>query len=75
MYWPSHPKDVEYVFQHHEGSLLPVDDILATYTDWTDVSLWPTSSRAETLMAHSAKSKVIRWPSPDSSVPFVAVTV
>lgn len=57
MYWPSHPKDVEYVFQHHEGSLLPVDDILATYTDWTDVSLWPTSSRAETLMAHSAKKQ------------------
>lgn len=57
MYWPSYPKDVEYVFQHHEGSLLPVDDILATYTDWTDVSLWPTSSRAETLMAHSAKKQ------------------
>ena len=57
MYWPSHPKDVEYVFQHHEGALLPVDDILATYTDWTDVSLWPTSSRAETLMAHSAKKQ------------------
>lgn len=57
MYWPSHPKDVEYVFQHHEGSLLPVDDILGTYTDWTDVSLWPTSSRAETLMAHSAKKQ------------------
>lgn len=57
MYWPSHPKDVEYVFQHHAGSLLPVDDILATYTDWTDVSLWPTSSRAETLMAHSAKKQ------------------
>lgn len=57
MYWPSHPKDVEYVFQHHEGSLLPVDDILATYTDWTDVSLWPTSSRVETLMAHSAKKQ------------------
>lgn len=57
MYWPSHPKDVEYVFQPHEGSLLPVDDILATYTDWTDVSLWPTSSRAETLMAHSAKKQ------------------
>lgn len=57
MYWPSHPKDVEYVFQHHAGSLLPVDEILATYTDWTDVSLWPTSSRAETLMAHSAKKQ------------------
>lgn len=57
MYWPSHPKDVEYAFQHHEGALLPVDDILATYTDWTDVSLWPTSSRAETLMAHSAKKQ------------------
>lgn len=57
MYWPSHPKDVEYVFQHHTGSLLPVDDILATYTDWTDVSLWPTSSRAEQLRIRRAKKQ------------------
>ena len=57
MYWPSHPKDVEYVFQHHAGSLLPVDEILATYTDWTDVSLWPTSSRAENLVMRSVKKQ------------------
>lgn len=57
MYWPSHPKDVEHVFQHHAGSLLPVDEILATYTDWTDVSLWPTSSRAENLVMRSVKKQ------------------
>ncbi len=44
MFWPSNPKDVDYYFQEQEGENLRADDILATYADWKDISLWPTSA-------------------------------
>ena len=46
MYWPSTSRDGEFVFKHSENRLLDVDKVLASYTDWKDVSQWPTSSRA-----------------------------
>lgn len=45
MYWPSHPKDGEFLYHHHEGPWLDPDEQLARYDDWRDVSTWPTSSR------------------------------
>lgn len=49
MYWPSCPRDAEYVFRHNKGALLPVDTVLAQYHDWHDTSLWPTSDKDEAV--------------------------
>ena len=57
MYWPSCPKDVEYVYQHSEGSLISVDQYLNTYRDWRDTSLWPTSSKESQIRLDAAKKQ------------------
>lgn len=57
MYWPSHPKDVEYVYQHSEGSLVSVDTYLSTYRDWRDTSLWPTSNKESQIRLDAAKKQ------------------
>lgn len=45
MFWPSNPKDVPYYFRFQDGPWIDVDEILGTYADWTDTSLWPTATR------------------------------
>lgn len=55
MYWPSTPRDLEYYFEMQEGDPLSVDDILAKYVDWTDVSEWPTSDKQERKMRSDMK--------------------
>ncbi|MBR3238732.1 MAG: hypothetical protein IKF99_09875 [Oscillospiraceae bacterium] len=45
MYWPSHSCDVQPVFELMDAPPLPVDEVLALYPDWSDVSYWPMSSR------------------------------
>ena len=57
MYWPSCPKDVEYVYQHNEGNLISVDTYLSTYRDWRDTSLWPTSSKESQIRLDAAKKQ------------------
>lgn len=57
MYWPSHPKDVEYVYLHSEGSLVSVDTYLSTYRDWRDTSLWPTSDKELQIRLDAAKKQ------------------
>lgn len=57
MYWPSHPKDVEYVYQHSEGSLVSVDAYLSSYRDWRDTSLWPTSEKESQIRLDAAKKQ------------------
>lgn len=57
MYWPSCPKDVEYVYQHNEGNLISVDTYLNTYRDWRDTSLWPTSSKESQIRLDAAKKQ------------------
>ncbi len=42
MFWPSHPSDVEYYVQHQTGPWLDADQVLNSYADWTDTTLWPT---------------------------------
>lgn len=57
MYWPGHPKDVEYVYQHSEGALVSVDTYLSTYRDWRDTSLWPTSEKESQIRLDAAKKQ------------------
>ena len=57
MYWPSCPKDVEYVYLHSEGSLISVDTYLGTYRDWRDTSLWPTSEKESQIRLDAAKKQ------------------
>jgi len=45
MYWPSTSKDGVYFFDHQDGEWLVADEVLATYTDWSDTSEWPVSDR------------------------------
>lgn len=45
MYWPSKASDVDYYYRHQTGGWLDVDEVLATYRDWRDVSEWPTNKQ------------------------------
>jgi putative DNA primase/helicase len=45
MFWPSNPKDVEYYCRFQDGPWVDVDEVLNTYIDWKDTSLWPTAER------------------------------
>lgn len=47
MFWPSHSCDVAPAFEYFDAPFLDADSVLAEYPDWTDVSCWPESSRAE----------------------------
>ena len=46
MYWPSVSSDGIYSYDYLDLPFLKADKVLATYTDWTDTSYWPESSRA-----------------------------
>lgn len=54
MYWPSTPQDGVYAFIAMPGPLLNPDDVLATYADWHDASLWPTTRPMEERAARAA---------------------
>lgn len=53
MYWPSTPKDGEYVFEFQDGEILKADSILSKYRDWKDISSWPISSKVEPLFRNN----------------------
>ena len=57
MYWPSCPKDGEYVYEVAEGDPLDADKALATYTDWRNVIEWPVDSRTVAVTKGSAGAK------------------
>lgn len=54
-YWPSTSKDADYVFEYQDGPACNVDQILAQYVDYRDVSAWPVSSREGDVLAHEIK--------------------
>ena len=54
-YWPSTSKDADYVFEYQDGPACNVDQILAQYVDYRDVSSWPVSSREGDVLAHEIK--------------------
>lgn len=43
MFWPSCSIDAEYYAKAQKGDWLDADEVLGSYTDWTDSSAWPTS--------------------------------
>ena len=55
MYWPSCPRDGEYIFEYQDEVFLNPDTILAQYEDWTDISSWPTSERESAIKLHERK--------------------
>lgn len=57
MFWPSSPKDVEYYYEEQHGDWIDVDDVLASYIDWKDTSLWPTADRKLRELGEAAKKQ------------------
>lgn len=57
MFWPSTPKDVEYYMEVQDGPWLNVDEILDSYIDWKDTSLWPTSGQMLRELGANAKKQ------------------
>ena len=57
MYWPSCSHDAEYRFEFSDGPWLNVDTQLARYTDWSDSSQWPVSSRRTVSIEKLAKKQ------------------
>ena len=55
MYYPSHPCDAEWVFESQDGPLLSVDDTLARYADWHDVSQYPTGIDEDQAVGYEVK--------------------
>ncbi len=47
MYWPSTAQDADYLFEVQDEPWLDPDEVLSRYSDWTDPSLWPESSRVQ----------------------------
>lgn len=45
MYWPSTSKDGLFEFEFKDDKWLKPEDILASYEDWRNRSLWPEASR------------------------------
>lgn len=45
MFWPSVPKDMEYFFKTQDGPWVKADEVLDSYIDWKDSSLWPTADK------------------------------
>ncbi len=41
MYWPSISADSRYYFEEQDGDFLDADEVLDSYTDWSDMSSWP----------------------------------
>ena len=52
MYWPSTASDGEFIFEFQDSPWLDPDQVLATYSNWHDISEWPSSSRAVELVRH-----------------------
>ena len=57
MYWPSTSEDGEFVFQHADQPFINPDDVLATYADWQDASLWPTTQPVEAKMRRTVSKQ------------------
>lgn len=41
MFWPSCSSDSQYVYKYEDKPFLSADGVLATYTDWRDITSWP----------------------------------
>ena len=50
MYWPSCPRDGEYIYLTGEGDPADADALLASYGDWRNVAEWPVDRRTLRLV-------------------------
>ena len=57
MYWPSTPKDGDYVFHTLDAPILDPQTVLDKYSDWKDISFWPMSSRSTEIKKTMAKKQ------------------
>lgn len=55
MYWPSCCVDSEYIYFAADKPMLSVDGLLATYTNWRDMTSWPVHERALSPTRTAAK--------------------
>ena len=58
MFWPSTPKDQEYIFKYNDAPILKANEILAMYPDWRDMSYWPRSERQEKIIKKDINLKL-----------------
>lgn len=58
MYYPSTPKDGEYLYDYNDDPFISADEVLDEYHDWTDPTTWPVSSRVKDKVKHHAGDKV-----------------
>lgn len=55
MYWPSAPRDGQYLIRHQDGGPMVADDVKATYADWKDLNTWPRHPKEDRLVASTTK--------------------
>lgn len=54
-YWGSVSKDGEWEFDYIDAKPFSVDEVLATYRDWRDVSEWPLADREGEILQRDIK--------------------
>ena len=57
MYWPSCPKDGEFVFEHGDGEPLKADGLLGSYRDWRSFEEWPRTPKETTVRPGAGKQE------------------
>lgn len=57
MYWPSASIDGDWLFEKQDGEWLNVDNVLATYNDWTDSTEWPRTETQEDNILRDIKKQ------------------
>ena len=57
MYWPSAPKDGEYIFKDYAGEVLDPDKFLSSYPGWEDSSSLPTTPEEKKVRAAGSKQE------------------
>lgn len=67
MYWPSTAADGEFIAQYIDDVWLDPDEWLSKYSDWTDASQWPVSSR----QAHAIKKMADKQGNPTEKLGIV----
>lgn len=58
MYYPSTPRDGEFIFQYCDGPIMDADAVLAELPDWRDPTTWPVSSRVKESLRTNTSDKV-----------------
>jgi predicted phage terminase large subunit-like protein len=55
MYWPSCCSDSQYIYRYADKPFVSADGLLAQYTNWRDVSLWPSLPGVQTFTKLAVK--------------------